>query len=255
MLIKKIKQIEPKPSRCISVDSVDKLFAVGDSEILTHNSVCQQNIIFSCLMRPEHWVILGIDLKQVELTRFTDFGMEVAVELGPAVDFLRFAQAVMMKRYKRMREMRVNNFQDLPVPGQALLVMIDEAGELLSPTGAKALADWTPVPTPSGMSTLKELKQGDLVLDNYGKPTKIINKYEPTNQDRFKVSISKDNTNQKESFVSGAEHLWTVAYFDNDKITKEETVDTKTLYEFIENEKCKPENKRLQVKIKRYIEE
>lgn len=138
MLIKEIKKIKPIESNCISVDSHDKLFAVGEqANIMTHNSVAQQNIIMSCVLRPESWVILGIDLKRVELTRFKKFGVKVATDLETAVEFLRFAQAVMMKRYERMEELGVNDFEDLPENLQALMVMIDEAGELLSPTGAK----------------------------------------------------------------------------------------------------------------------
>lgn len=134
----KIERIEPKASRCISVDSYDKLFAVGaNSQVLTHNSVLQQNIVISALLRPEHWTIIGIDLKRVELTRFRKYGMKVATEVEEAVQFLRFAQAVMMKRYERMEKLGINDFVDLPEPGQALMVLIDEAGELLSPTGAK----------------------------------------------------------------------------------------------------------------------
>ena len=138
MLVKEIKEIKPELSNCISVGSPSRLFAVGDKgTLLTHNSVCQQNIIISCILRPKYWVILGIDLKRVELSRYRKFGMHVATELETAVDFLRFAQAVMMKRYERMEKAGENNFQDLPVPGQALMIMIDEAGELLSATGAK----------------------------------------------------------------------------------------------------------------------
>lgn len=125
-------------SNCISVDSYDKLFAIGKSNnLMTHNSVSQQNIIISCLLRPENWVLIGIDLKRVELTRFKKYGIKVATDIETAVDFLRFAQAVMMKRYERMEEMGVNDFEDLPEPLQALMVMIDEAGELLSASGAK----------------------------------------------------------------------------------------------------------------------
>lgn len=139
MHLQSIKKITPEPSRCISVDSYDRLFEVGEgnNKILTRNSVAQQNIVISCLLRPEYWVILGIDLKRVELTRYRDFGMKVATELDSAIEFLRFSQAVMMKRYQRMEELGVNDFRDLPESGQALLVMVDEAGELLSPTGAK----------------------------------------------------------------------------------------------------------------------
>ena len=139
MKIKSIRKIEPEISNCISVDSNDKLFAIGEnSKLMTHNSVSQQNIIISCILRPKSWVILGIDLKRVELTRFKKFGVKVATDLETAIEFLRFAQAVMMKRYERMEESGVNDFEDLPGEGlQALMVMIDEAGELLSETGAK----------------------------------------------------------------------------------------------------------------------
>lgn len=145
MKIQSIKRIEPELSRCISVDSADKLFAIkskGESDkkganLLTHNSVLQQNIIFSCLLRPEHWTIIGIDLKRVELTRFREFGMKVATEVEDAVQFMRFAQAVMMKRYEKMEGEGVNDFVDLKVPGTALMIMIDEAGELLSQSGVK----------------------------------------------------------------------------------------------------------------------
>ena len=138
MRVKRIREITPVESNCISVDSYDKLFAIGKSNnLMTHNSVSQQNIIISCLLRPENWVLIGIDLKRVELTRFKKYGIKVATDIETAVDFLRFAQAVMMKRYERMEEMGVNDFEDLPEPLQALMVMIDEAGELLSASGAK----------------------------------------------------------------------------------------------------------------------
>lgn len=138
MRVMNMREITPVESNCISVDSYDKLFTIGEqAKLMTHNSVSQQNIIMSCIMRPDSWVILGIDLKRVELTRFRGFGVKVATDLETAVEFLRFAQAVMMKRYERMEETEVNDFEDLPEPLQALMVMIDEAGELLSPTGAK----------------------------------------------------------------------------------------------------------------------
>lgn len=137
MQLKSIKEMPCVPSNCISVDSHDKLFSLDENMPLTHNSVLQQNIIFSCLLRPEYWVLLGIDLKRVELTRFRQYGVKVAVEVDTAVEFLRFAQAVMMKRYERMEECGVNNFMNLPEKTQALMVMIDEFGELSVPLGIK----------------------------------------------------------------------------------------------------------------------
>lgn len=138
MRVKSIKEIEPMESNCISVDSHDKLFAVGEnSNLMTHNSVAQKNVIISCLLRPEHWVLIGIDLKRVELTQYRKYGIKVATDVETAVDFLRFAQAVMMKRYERMEKMGVNDFEDLPENLQALMVMVDEAAQLLSPNNTK----------------------------------------------------------------------------------------------------------------------
>ena len=229
MFIKNIREIEPEISNCISVDSTNKLFAAGDSgNLMTHNSVSQQNIIISCLLRPENWVILGIDLKKVELSRYKKFGIKVAIDLETGVEFLRFAQAVMMKRYTRMEEIGVNDFEDLPEKTQALLVMIDEAGELLSPSGAKALSEHTVIPLANGeKTTMGDLKVGSVILDNYGNPTEVTYKYEPVKQDHYKLTISKDQSSEKEEFISGAEHLWVIC---DEETLEESVVDTKTLF-------------------------
>lgn len=254
MLIKNIKKIDPLESNCISVDSHDKLFAVGEKgNLMTHNSVSQQNIIISCLLRPEHWVILGIDLKRVELTRFKKFGVKVATDLETAVEFLRFAQAVMMKRYERMEELGVNDFEDLPESLQALMVMIDEAGELLSPTGAKALSEHTLLPLADGGSkTMGNLQVGDVVLDNDSKPTKVIAKYEPETQQHYKLKIRSDKTDSAEEFIAGSEHYWVVyiANLDN-SIEGPYLMETKELHELVAEEKSKPENERRKLKFKK----
>lgn len=254
MKIKTIRKIEPLESNCISVDSHDKLFAIGEQgNLLTHNSVAQQNIIISTLLRPEHWVLLGIDLKRVELTRFRKYGVKVATDLETAVEFLRFAQAVMMKRYERMEEVGVNDFEDLDEPMQALMVMIDEAGELLSPTGAKALSENTIIPLAYGAQTLlKEIKVGDVLLDNYGNPTTVTNKYEPESQAHYKMKIVNDNTKKSEEFISGEEHFWVVYLANPDNsIEGPYLLETKKLHELIEEEKAKPADKQRKLKIKK----
>ena len=254
MKIKRIKEIESLESNCISVDSPDKLFAVGEQgNLLTHNSVAQQNIIMSCILRPEKWVILGIDLKMVELTRFREFGVKVAADLETAVEFLRFAQAVMMKRYERMEENGVNDFEDLDEPLQALMVMIDEAGELLSPTGAKALSENTIIPLANGdYKQLKDVELGDYLLDNYKRPTKVTNKYEPQSQKHYNVTISRDRDSKKESFIAGEEHYWVVYIaHPDDSIEGPLLLDTNEIKEAMDKNKDKPKNERLRFKIKK----
>jgi hypothetical protein len=53
MRIKNIKEIDPVLSRCIEVDSSDRLFGVKTSSgqtVTTHNSVSQRNIILGCIL-------------------------------------------------------------------------------------------------------------------------------------------------------------------------------------------------------------
>lgn len=109
--------------------------------VVSHNSVIQRNIVFACIMRPESWRFIGIDLKKVELSgyrKYSDVVLGIATVLEDALICLRFAQETMMKRYTEMEELQINDFKDLPNPGQSLLVMVDEAGELLSPVPGKS---------------------------------------------------------------------------------------------------------------------
>lgn len=139
MKIKTIKKIESTNSRCLSVNSNDKLFTLGNGTS-THNSVLQRSIIMGCVLRPEYWTLLGIDLKRVELNLYERYDVKVAKTMEAAAVFLKAAQAIMMNRYMKMEELRINNYEDMP-EGQkdkALMVMIDELGELLAPIKGKS---------------------------------------------------------------------------------------------------------------------
>lgn len=258
MRIKEIKEIEPEMSRCIEVDSPDRLFASGGNSgnaIISHNSVIQRNIIFSCILRPESWKFLGIDLKKVELSSFRAYSnviLGIATTIEDALTVLRFAQQTMMKRYAEMEQLGVNNFLDLPEKGQALMVMVDEAGELLSPSGVKALVSSTIVPTPNGKIKLENLQIGDVIYDNYGKETTITNKYTPISQERYDMKITSETSNVSEIVTAGSEHNW-VAYFtypDGD-IEGPEIVDSQYLYEFKKHQDTLPEKERVKVKFKK----
>lgn len=148
MRISKIKRIKPVPSRCFVVGSPKNLYRSGGKDgksIVTHNSVLQRNFVFQCIMRPNHWRFLGVDLKKVELSVYRPYApvvLGIATTLEDALTVLRFAQQTMMQRYAEMEKHGVNDFMDLPSeegdgPRQRLMVMVDEAAELLSPTGAK----------------------------------------------------------------------------------------------------------------------
>lgn len=143
MKLTSIRKIAPEVSRCIEVDAPDRLFAVGGtsgSRIVTHNSVVQRNIILGCILRPQHWRFMGIDLKKVELSPFKAYKnvvLGIATELEDARLVLRFGQETMMRRYSEMEQLGVNNFLDLPEKSPSLLIMIDELGELVSASNVK----------------------------------------------------------------------------------------------------------------------
>lgn len=142
--IKNSTETEKKPVRCIKVDACDHLYAVNGN-VLTHNtgggkSVLQRLAVFSCISHSKDIKFLGIDLKRVELSPYTIFSdtvLGIATTLEDAVEILKFGNDQMMSRYDQMQKAGVNNFADLPNHGPALLIMVDECGQLLDMSGGK----------------------------------------------------------------------------------------------------------------------
>ena len=99
-------------------------------------SVGQNVIMAGCLARPDKWLLLGVDLKRVELSRYRKFGVEVATEMEDARDLIVGFQAEMMRRYTKMESMGVTNWSDVPNRTEnekrAILMIVDEMAELLA---------------------------------------------------------------------------------------------------------------------------
>lgn len=142
--IKSSIEVERKPVKCIRVDASDHVYRIKD-DILTHNtgggkSVFERNIIFSCISRSDDIKILGIDLKQVELSSyeiFTDAVLGIGTTLQDAVCILEYANKRMNDRYTSMKKLGYNDFKDVPNHGPAIMVIIDEAGQLLDSSGGR----------------------------------------------------------------------------------------------------------------------
>ena len=241
MKIKSARRITPEPARCIEVDSPDRLFAAGGSRgqsFLSHNSVAQRNIVFGCILRPESWRFLGIDLKRVELSVYRAYSnvvLGIATTLEDALTVLRFAQQTMMKRYGELETLGLNNFLDLPNKGQALMVMVDEAGELLGSSGVKALAADTYIPNLNGRRNISEIKIGDTVFNSDGQFTKVLDKYIPEHQEQFDLVIKNSQSVSsgkltKETIRTGADHYW-VVMCPNEDHQEEHTLTTRQLFE------------------------
>lgn len=75
----------------------------------------------------------------------------------------------------------------------------------------KALSLDTPIPTPSGWSTIGDIKIGDQVFDENGKPTKVVFATDVMHDRECYEVIFSDGTKIK----ADKEHLWTVNYTDS----------------------------------------
>lgn len=83
---------------------------------------------------------------------------------------------------------------------------IIETGNLGGGTGEaqdKAVSLSTPIPTPSGWTTMGELRVGDQVLDEAGRPCNVVGTYEVPNADSWRLSFS-DGT----WIDCCSDHLW-----------------------------------------------
>lgn len=206
--------------KCIEVDDPTHLYALASPMgLLSHNtgggkSVAQRSVVFHCIAHSSAIKFLGIDLKRVELSAYKPFSnavIGIATTLEDALEVLHFAQETMMDRYGEMERAGKNNFLDMRNAGSALLVMVDEAGELLDTSSpAKALAGSTFVPTLEGRPDLAHVRKGDFVIGEDGEWHKVLDKYEPAAQDHYKVTVRRDSDGAVESVEAGAEHLWRI---------------------------------------------
>lgn len=266
--IKKVTSIEPAPSRCIEVDDPRRLFAIGGESgkgMVSHNSVVQRNMIITSLLRAnqpeEHINLIMIDLKIVELSTWRGYKgvLGVATNLEDAVLSLEFAQAEMMRRYTEMGKMGINDRNILSVRGEknplgpALIVIIDELGELMSSEGAgKALSEDSLVYTKEGYKPLKEIQIGDILYDKDSMETKVINKYKPAKQDHYKMTFRSSSREMSRDFTSGAEHDWLVkVVFPDGSESDFKKVSTENLYSIKRNEDRKPLERRGKVIVRR----
>jgi hypothetical protein len=106
-------------------------------------SVAQWNLMNACLARPKEWLLFGMDMKKVELSQLRQFGVAVGTTYQDCRDVACFVQKVMMDRYEKMEKLRINNWSNLPKDDEdygspAILLLCDEAGELLAPIAGKS---------------------------------------------------------------------------------------------------------------------
>lgn len=87
----------------------------------------------------------------------------------------------------------------------AWLISLKATTLIVGGTGSgKAFSVETLIPTPSGFVKMGELKVGDMVFDEHGKPTRVIGAYDVQNDRKcYEVTFSDGS-----KLIADAEHLW-----------------------------------------------
>lgn len=120
----------------------------------------------------------------------------------------------------------------LHVAGQ--IDLIAKQGNCITILDWKGLPLDTEIPTLEGWSTIAELKEGDIIFDKDGKPTKIIHKSEIHTNPCYKITFDNGD-----SIISDNEHRWLIS-FKTSKSSKyhgeykEQVMTTKELFKYLE---------------------
>jgi RecB family exonuclease len=89
----------------------------------------------------------------------------------------------------------------------------------------KGLAIDTPIPTPSGWTTMGDLKVGDTVFGSDGNGTAVILKSETHNRPCYQLTLSDDS-----SVVCDNVHLWGITEIINGEVSQEICLDADELF-------------------------
>lgn len=113
----------------------------------------------------------------------------------------------------------------------------DEEGKLANQTclldvprqNGKDISEFVKLPTLDGWRELREIKVGDTIFGDDGKPTKVLAKYEPEEKNFYEIDFGNAGRFINETIKCGGGHLWAVQTTDWDG--KEKVVDTKWIFE------------------------
>lgn len=88
-------------------------------------------------------------------------------------------------------------------PGPEIMVVS------VPPQQGKALAVETPVPTPVGWTTMGELREGDWVIGHDGRPTQVIEAFEP-----YQAELSRVTFEDGSEILADRRHFWSLVSRD-----------------------------------------
>ena len=114
----------------------------------------------------------------------------------------------------------IDRLDKLPIP------TLENDDEKFIISDYKALALDTPIPTPTGWTTIRQVQPGDEVLGRDGAPVKVLHKSQ-VHTDRLCFEVEFDNAF---TIIADEDHLWAVTYDDGNM---EAVVTTETLVELL----------------------
>lgn len=107
-------------------------------------------------------------------------------------------------------------------------------GISVSRQNGKMLAASTDIPTPMGWQKLGEIKVGDYVFGDDGKPTKVVAKYEPDEPNHYEIDFGCAGRFVNETVKAGGGHLWEIG---RGGWEKPQVVDTDWIYDNFQHTK------------------
>ncbi|MFI9507155.1 LAGLIDADG family homing endonuclease [Nocardia sp. NPDC052566] len=110
-----IVKVAPRPTRCISVDSVSQQFLIGRTMIPTHNSFALGIALFAVLYQPEYLEAVVCDPKRMDFTWTVEFPnvIRFGAEVEEIVGCIEYAAEQMEYRQARCGRRGVRNLQQL----------------------------------------------------------------------------------------------------------------------------------------------
>lgn len=103
---------------------------------------------------------------------------------------------------------------------------VDKNNDSVHIVDYKGLAIDTPIPTPTGWTTMGQLSVGDFVIGSNGCPTRVTVKSGTHNRPCYKITLSDHST-----VVCDNVHLWNIGYRENSSVGNyDTTMDADQLY-------------------------
>ena len=109
----------------------------------------------------------------------------------------------------------------------------------------KLLSLKTPIPTPEGWKKLADIKVGDFIFGDDGKPTKVIAKYEPDEKNFYEIDFGNAGRFVNDTIKAGGGHLWEIRAGGSKEKLK--VVDTNWIYNNFELIKSHKQNIRIRL--------